>query len=116
MKNKLIISFAIFALILISIVFANSYVQALSKEEKLQMEKEILEQKIENSKITEKQADQIYKNMEENMANCNNICQQNEICPIYTQTGNCIKQNHHDLQKICNGTRNCGKYQGCHNR
>ena len=45
MKKKVIISIVIFALLLISVVFTNSYVQALSKEERLQVKKEILDRK-----------------------------------------------------------------------
>ena len=51
MKNKLIINFIIFVLLLLSIVFANSYVQALSKQEKLEIKKDLLEQEVKNNNI-----------------------------------------------------------------
>ena len=109
MKKKVIISIVIFTLLLISVVFANSYVQALSKEERLQVKKGILEQKVEENKITKQQADQIYDNMEERMTNCDNVCVQNEKCPVYQQNGACVQQNN-------NYMRNCGRGQNHHNR
>ena len=109
MKKKVIISIVIFALLLISVVFANSYVQALSKEERLQVKKGILEQKVEENKITKQQADQIYDNMEERMTNCDNVCVQNENCPVYQQNGVCVQQDN-------NYMRNCGRGQNHHNR
>lgn len=108
MKKKVIVSIVIFALLLISLVFANSYVQALSKEERLQVKKEILEQKVEENKITKQQADQIYDNMEERMTNCDNVCVQNENCLVYQQN-QCLHQNN-------NYMRNCGRGQNHHNR
>ena len=57
--KKVIIFVGIIALLIISAVFANSYVQALSKEERLQVKKEILEQRVEENKITEEQANKI---------------------------------------------------------
>ena len=41
--KKVIISIAIFATLLIGVIFANSYVKALSEEERLQMNKEKFE-------------------------------------------------------------------------
>ena len=115
MKKKVIISIVIFALLLISVVFANSYVQALSKEERLQVKKGILEQKVEENKITKQQADQIYDNMEERMTNCDNVCVQNEDCPVYQQNGACVQQNQ-CLQQNNNDMINCGRGQNHHNR
>ena len=116
MKKKIVVSIAIFALLLISVVFANSYVQALSKEERLQLNKQILEQKLENNEITEEQANQIYENMQERITYCDNLCQQNENCPIYQQNGDCIQQNNQCIQKNDNYIRNCGRGQNHHNR
>ena len=90
--------------------------QALSKEEKLQVKKEILEQKVKDNKITEEQASQTYKDMEERITNCDNICEQNEDCSLYNQNRNCVRQNNQDLQKNCNNVRNCNRQRDCHNR
>lgn len=114
--KKVIIFVGIIALLIISAVFANSYVQALSKEERLQVKKEILEQRVEENKITEEQANQIYKNMEENMTNCDNICSQNEECPINQQDGNCRQSNNQCVQQNDDYMRNCGRGQNRHNR
>lgn len=100
MRKKLIISVIIFAVLLVSIVFANSYVQALSRRQ--------MNKNIQNSEICQ--------NMEERMNNCDNICQQNENCPMYQQNDNCMRQNNHDWQRNCNDTRNCGRQQHHHNR
>ncbi len=116
MKKKLVIFAIIFALLLISIVVANSSVQAFSREEKWQVKKQILEQKVEDNKITEEEASQIYRNIEERMANCDNICEPYENCPIYQQNSNCMKQNNQCSQKNYDNIRNCGKRQNCHNR
>lgn len=108
MKKKLIISIIIFAVLLVSIVFANSYVQALSKRQ--------INKKVENS--------QIYQNIKERMNNCDNICeqneectmyQQNEDCPMYQQNENCITPNNHNWQRNCDHKRNYVR-QHHHNR
>lgn len=85
MKNKVIFSFIVFILLLLIIVFANSYVLALSKQEKLGIHKELMEQQIENNK---ENFAQIYKNVENKIANCN-TCQQNENCLMYEQNYPC---------------------------
>lgn len=92
MKNKVIVSFLIFMLLLISVVFANSYVQALSKEEKLQ---------------TKQEANESYQNMEERIINCNNNCDPNENCPLYQQNSNCMTRNNRCLQEHCGYQRSC---------
>ena len=109
MKNKLIISIIILALILMGIVFANSYVQALSKRQI----------------NTQAEDSQFYESMEEIVNNCNNICEQNEgcqmyqqkeDCPMYQQNENCITHNNHNWQRNCNNTRNYDNQQHHHNR
>lgn len=96
MKNKLILSFIIFIIVLLSIVFANSYVQALANQEKL----EILEQDIKNNK---------YNNIEEKgiNRNCNNYCIQNENCQIYQKDSECTRRNNHCSQENHHYKRNC---------
>ena len=74
MKKKIAISFIIFLLLLISVVFANSCVQALSKQEKLEIKREILEQNVKDNKISQEQANQMYQNMEERITNWGNLC------------------------------------------
>ncbi len=86
MKKKVLFSTIILALLLLSIVFITSYVQAFSKEEKLQIQKEMLEQEV------------------------------NENCPIYQQNTNCIGQNNQCIQRNYHNIRNCGNQQNCHNR
>lgn len=107
MKKKIVVFTIIFSLLLISVIFVNSCVQAFSKEEKLQINKEVLEQKEEREK-------QIYKNMEEVIQNCNNTCETNENCFMYQQNENCLNTNKQCLQKKCNGTRNYNRQQNCH--
>ena len=116
MKKKVLFSTIIFALILLSIVFITSYVQAFSKEEKLQIKKEMLEQEVKENKITEEEASQIYKNIETRVTNCDNVCGQNENCPIYQHNTNCIGQNNQCIQRNYHNIRNCGNQQNCHNR
>ena len=62
---------------------------------------------------------------QERMINYNNVCQQNEncpvyqqneSCPIYQQNDNCIQQNNQFLQQNNNYMGNCGRRQNCHNR
>ena len=89
--KKVIISIAIFATLLIGVIFANSYVKALSEEERLQMNKEKFEQKVQENK------------------NCDYFCQQNENYPICQQNDNCLQQNK-------NSIRNCARWQKKHNR
>ena len=113
MKNKVIVSFLIFMLLLLSVVFASSYVQALSKEEKLQAKQEILEQEVKNNNLTKEEVIEIYQNREERIIDCNNNCDLNENCPLYQQNGNCMTRNNACLQENCNGRRNCGYQQGC---
>ena len=110
MKNKLIINFIIFVLLLLSIVFANSYVQALSKEEKLEIKKDLLEQEVKNNNITEEEANGIYKNIEQRMINCDNYCVYDYKCKIYSQNNNCISHNNQCFQRNCNYRRNCTNY------
>lgn len=95
MKMKVILSFMIFIILLLSIVFVNSYVQALSREE-------IIEQKILNNKITEEEYYQIYRNIGETIPNCYNNCQENENCPMYQQHSNCMKKNNQCVPKSYN--------------
>lgn len=116
MKKKIAISFVMFFLLLISVVFANSYVQALSKEEKLEIKKEIIEQDVKDNKISQEQANQIYQNIEQRITNCNYNCESNENCPLYHQNNNCINknancinQNNQYSQKNYNCRRNCAK-------
>ena len=92
MKKNLIFSIVIYALLIVGVMFVNSYVQALSKQEKLQIEKEILEQEINNNKINQEEAIQIYKNMEERVTECD-ICEQYHNCPIHEQNNYCIERN-----------------------
>ena len=86
MKKKVLFSTIILALLLLSIVFITSYVQAFSKEEKLQIQKEMFEQEV------------------------------NENCPIYQHNTNCIGQNNQCIQRNYHNIRNCGNQQNCHNR
>lgn len=116
MKKKIAISFIIFLLLLISVVFANSCVQALSKQEKLEIKREILEQNVKDNKISQEQANQMYQNMEERITNCNYNCDLNENCPLNHQNSNCINQNSNCInqnnqysQKNYNCRRNCAK-------
>ncbi|MCI8519430.1 MAG: hypothetical protein HFJ51_05095 [Clostridia bacterium] len=92
MKNKIIISFVIFILLLLSIVFANSYVQALSREERL------IEKQVQNNKAVEA-ANYNYSNLEERSINCYNYCEQNEECPIYRDNGHCSRRNNYCSQR-----------------
>lgn len=116
MKRKVIVAIVIFILLLISVIYVNSYAQAFSKEERLQVKKEILEQKVEENIITEEQANQIYDHMQEKMMDCDNFCQQNQNCPIYQQNYNCTQQNTQCLQPNNNHMRSCDSRQNCHNR
>jgi len=72
MKNKVIISCIIFILLLLGIVFANSYVQALTQEQ--------------NNKIIE-EANYNCPRIEEKAINCYNYCEQNDR--------HCIRRNNH---------------------
>lgn len=102
MKKKLIVAFMIFILLSLSVVFANSYMQGLSKEE-------ILEQKVRNNEIIEEEANEIYRNIEERMINCNNNCKQNGNCQIHKQNSTCRRQNNECLQRNCDTQQNCMK-------
>ncbi len=113
MKNKVIVSFLFFMLLLVSVVFANSYVQVLSKEEKLQAKQEILEQEVKNNSLTKEEANEIYQNKEERIRDCNNNCSLNENCPLYQQNSNCMTRNNLCLQENCNSRRNCDYQQRC---
>ena len=112
MKKKAIMFTIIFSLLLISLIFINSCVRAFSREEKFQINKVELEQK---GEMTEQKANQIYKNLEEAMKNCDNICVPNENCLLYQQNDNCLKTNNECLQNRCDGIRNYHKQQSCHN-
>lgn len=116
MKKKLVIFAIISVLLLISIVVANSSVQAFSREEKWQVKKQIWGQMVEDKKMTEEEASPIYKKVKEAMVNCDNICEPYENCPMYQQNENCMKQNDQCSQRNYNHIRNCGKRQNCHNR
>lgn len=100
MKNKVIISSVIFILLLLGIVFANSYVQALSREEK------ILDNQAENTTVN-------YSNIREKTVNCYNYCEQNENCPIYQENGYCTTRNNHCQQRSYDCTREYGRHKGC---
>lgn len=98
----------IFMLLLFSVVFANSYVQAISKEERLQTHREILEQKVKNNEMTEEAADAIYKNIEERITNCDNIaCEQYENCQNYQQNNNCMIPNNQSSQRNYHHRTDC---------
>lgn len=73
MKKKIICSVIIFIIILLSIVFVNSYAQALSRGER---------------------ATDCYNN--------NYNCEQNGKCQRYQQNKNCITRNNHCQQRNCN--------------
>ena len=116
MKKKVIFSLIIFVILLLSVVFAGSYAQGLSKSEKLQIKNEILKQEVENNKITESQAEKIYRNIEENMAICNNDCNWNENCQSYQKYSNCMKQNGQCSEKNYNCGKNCSSKQNCNRK
>ena len=95
MKNKAIFSFIAFVvLLLLGIIFVNSYVQ------------EILNQQMQNDNTTREEADRIYKNTEERMTNYDNNCIQNENCPIYQQNNNYTRHHHNQCSKN-NFRKNC---------
>ncbi len=107
MKNKAIFSFIAFVvLLLLGIIFVNSYVQAISKQEEAQLRKEILNQQMQNDNTTREEADRIYKNTEERMTNYDNNCIQNENCPIYQQNNNYTRHHHNQCSKN-NFRKNC---------
>lgn len=112
MKKKVILYFLIFTILLLSVAFINSYVQALSKEEKVQIENEILEPEIRKNDSVE-EADKVYRNIEERMTNCYDNCKENESCPIYYQHSNCMNENNQCTQKNYNCRRNCNNKQYC---
>ncbi len=85
--KKIVICSTIFILLLLTFVFANSYVHALSKQERI----ETLEQKVNNNEITINQANNICRNIEDRPINCYNNCINR--CP----------------QKYYNCRRNCNK-------
>jgi len=116
MKKKIIIFFITFILLLLSILFVNSYAKALSKEEKLQIKKEIIEQEVRNDRINEEQTNQIYQNIEERMINCDINCNQNNNCQIYKNNGSCMRQDNQCVQENCNHRRNCNNQQNCNKR
>lgn len=70
MKNKVILAIIVFIILILGIIFGNSYVQALSRKERLQVNRE--------------------KGMN---TNCYNYCEQYDNCPIYQQNGNCQRRN-----------------------
>lgn len=116
MKNKVIISFIIFIIILLGVVFANSYAQALSKEERLEIKRERLEEKVRDNIISEQEADEIYKMVNERMESCDNECIQNENCQVYQKHNNCIYQNNQCSQRNYNCRTNCNRQQNCGQR
>lgn len=116
MKKRIIISLIIFILLLVSIAFANSYVKALSKQEELQIKKEILEQELKDNEITEKEYNQVYQNIDDRMVNCYNNCEQNENCPIYQENNYCIRQDNHHSHKNYDCIENCTRQQNCYRK
>ncbi|MCI8620748.1 MAG: hypothetical protein HFJ50_02810 [Clostridia bacterium] len=104
MKNKVIFSFIIVTILLVGFAFANSYVKALTNQEKLEM----LEQEAQNNE---------YNNLENETINinniCNNYCWKNEECPIYKQNSDCVNENNHCLQKNHHYKRNCNNREMC---
>lgn len=91
MKKKLIFSIIIFTLLIVGIIYANSYVQALSRRE-----------------INNK--GEIYKDREGININCYNYCEPYEECPVYQQNGNCTRRNSQSSQRNyhCNRDYNRG--------
>ena len=90
MKNKVIFSLVIFILLILSVIFTNSYVQALSKEEKWEI-----------------------KNREAKNINCNYYCEPNENCPIYQENrSESVRQNNQHSHHNCNGRRNVRHQEG----
>lgn len=85
--KKIVIYSMLFILLLLTFVFANSYVHALSKQERI----ETLEQKVNNNQHN------ICRNIEDRPINCNNNCEPNN---------NCINR---CPQKYYNCRRNCNK-------
>ncbi len=100
MKNKALFCFIAFVvLLLLGIVFVNSYVQAISRQEKQELRREILNKEMQNNNIIREQTNDIY-------INYNNNCVQNENCPIYEQNNNC-ERHHHNQYLNNNFRRNC---------
>lgn len=85
MNKKFVIYSATFILLLLSIVFANSYVQALSRERKSQ----------------------------EMMSNCYNYCEQNENCRIYTQNNDDVEQSINQNYYCSQENNNCRRNNNC---
>lgn len=98
MKNKLIFSLIIFIVGLLSVVFVNSYVQALSKQEILEVNCRQNENCVQNNNCRQNE-------------NCpqNNNCEQNQNCQMYKYDNKSINQNNECLQKKYNCRRNCTK-------
>lgn len=105
MKKKVMLISIIFVLLLLSIVFANSYVQALSKEE-------ILNQKVTNNEIIDK-CNVLCTNTQKEMINCDNNCYQKEACEIYDKSNNCINQDSQCVQRNYNCKTSCSNKQSC---
>lgn len=94
MKNKIIISFIIFVLLVLIITLANSYVKALQMQEELEI------------------PNKTYNNLEETRLNCYNNCIEKETCKLYTDNGYCINQDRYCTQNN-NYQRNCHQEQHC---
>lgn len=114
MKKKVIVSVVIFTLLLISVACVNSYAQTFSKEGRWQVKREIGGQRVEENQG--KEVNPIYKNREERITSCDNVCEQKENCPIYQQNDNGIQPNNQCLQQNNNHRRNCSSRQNCHNK
>lgn len=78
-RNKIIVSFLFCIVLVFGIVYANSYVQAQSKQ---------------GYTMKTEEFDEIYQNKEERMQNSFNNCEQNQNCPIYQQNGQCLPDYH----------------------
>ena len=109
MKHKLMVSFIILMLVVFSVVFA----QGLSKQERLEIKQQMLKQEVEENRMTQEQADEIYKNIEERMTNCDYNCVENQNCPMVQQNSN-YGRHHNDCLTPNNHCRRTGTRQMCH--
>lgn len=104
MNKKLIIYFSIFVLVILSIVFISSSVQAISRQERLG-----LKEKVRSNRNDRVECNTFCNNMQDTTINCN-FCEQNEYCQIHQQNKECINRHHNEcVPKTHNCRRNCDR-------